>query len=376
MVLAARTLELSTEAGQVAAVRWLAVAVLVGGAVQVLSLLPSLRAAGFRFRAIFHVLTPQVRKMLWMTVPVAMGAAVLQVSVLLDKAIAFMLSVGPGRDAFDLLGRTIPFPMAEGATQRLNWAQFMYQFPLGVFAIALATAIFPRLSEDAFDADRDRFRAVLRRGIEASLFIGLPASLGLVLVRYPAVRLLFERGEFTYHDTVLVARSTAIYSAAIWAFSLQQILNRAYYALHDTTTPLVLGIVNLALNLAIELPLLWTPLAESGMAAGTLVAFSLQAVVMVWMLDRKIGGVGLRQSLAPVGKMLLATAAMGAACLGVQYLPVYPSGETKLVWLAQLTILMATGGGAYFAACAALGMDVTQHLRPRRPRRNGPGEGT
>src|SRR5438874_4763005 len=124
--------------------------------------------------------------------------------------------------------------MAEGATQRLNWAQFLYQFPLGVFAIALATAIFPKLSADAVAPSHaadapvpESFRSILRHGVEASLFIGLPASIGMILVRYPAVRLLFQHGNFTAADTRWVALSTAIYSAAIWAFSLQQILNRA-----------------------------------------------------------------------------------------------------------------------------------------------------
>ncbi len=366
MVAAARSLDLASEAGQVSAVMWLAVAVLISGGVQVLSLLPSLRAAGFRFRAIFRVLTPAVRKMLRLTVPVALGAAVLQISVLMDKAIAFFLSVGPGRTSFEWFGHTIAYPLAEGATQRLNWAQFMYQFPLGVFAIALATAIFPKLSEGAVGEDRSQFRAILRRGIEASLFIGLPASLGLVLVRYPAVRLLFERGSFTAADTELVARSTGLYAAAIWAFSLQQILNRAYYALHDTTTPLVLGIGNLLINTVIEVPLLWTPLAEAGMAAGTLVAFSLQAIVMVWMLDRKAGGLDLGASLPVIAKMVAATAAMGAACLMVQRLPFYPHGGSKLVAAMQLTILMIGGGATYFAVCAATGMDVLQHVRRRR----------
>ena len=366
MILAARSLDLSTQAGQERAVYWLAFAVIGSGAIQVVSLLPSLRAAGFRFRAIFRVLTPAVRKMLKMTIPVALGAAVLQVSVLMDKAIAFFLSVGPGRTSFELFGNTIAFPMAEGATQRLNWAQFMYQFPLGVFAIALATAIFPKLSEGALDADRAQFKSVLRRGIEASLFIGLPASVGLIVVRYPAVRLLFERGNFTAEDTELVARSTGLYAAAIWAFSLQQILNRAYYALHDTTTPLVLGIVNLTLNLVVEIPLLWTPLAEAGMAAGTLVAFSLQAVVMVWMLDRKSGGLGLSASMPVFGKMLVATAAMGLACVLVQRLPLYPRDASKFSSAIQLGTLMVVGGATYFMTCAALGMNVLEHVGRRR----------
>ena len=84
-----------------------------------------------------------------------------------------------------------------------------------------------------------------------------------------------------------------MYAGAIWAFSLLQIINRAYYALHDTMTPLVMSVVNIVLNLVVEMPLLWW-LGEAGMAVGTLVSFAMQAVVMLWMLDRRVQGLGLR----------------------------------------------------------------------------------
>ncbi|HEX3357710.1 MAG TPA: lipid II flippase MurJ, partial [Tepidisphaeraceae bacterium] len=380
--------DLHSDAGQVAAVRWLSYSVIVAGALQVAMLLPSLRAVGFRFHPSFHFWTPQVRRMVTLTIPVALSAAVLQISVLMDKGFAFLLSQGPGRSVFHLFGHTLTYPMAEGATQRLNWAQFMYQFPLGVFAIALATAIFPKLSADAQDTEDsiapeqsnshlrkpyttsprvpDGFKTILRHGVEASLFIGLPASVGMIVVCHPAVALLFQHGNFTAEDTKLVALSTAIYSAAIWAFSLQQILNRAYYALHDTTTPLIWGIVNLTINTIIEIPLLWTGLHEAGMAVGTLVSFAIQAIVMLWMLDRRCGGLHLRQSAAPILKMLIASTLMFLACMSIQYLPHYPSGSHKLTWAIQLFVLMAVGGLVYFGACAVMGMNVMEHFPRRR----------
>lgn len=373
MIAAARSFDLHSDAGQVAAVRWLSYSVLVAGALQIAMLLPSLRAVGFHFHPSFHFWTPAVRRMVTLTIPVALSAGVLQISVLMDKGIAFVLSQGPGRSVFHLFGIALSYPMAEGATQRLNWAQFMYQFPLGVFAIALATAIFPKLSADAHGEHKhvvpDEFKSVLRRGVEASLFIGLPASIGMIVVRYPAVRLLFQQGSFTAEDTRLVALSTAIYSAAIWAFSLQQILNRAYYALHDTITPLIWGIVNLTINTIIELPLLWTGLHEAGMAVGTLVSFAIQAVIMLWMLDRRCGGLGMKQSFSNIAKMLVASALMLIACIGVQYLPIYPHGSHKITWAIQLFVLMGVGGLVYFAACAVMGMNVMEHI-PRRLRRS------
>jgi putative peptidoglycan lipid II flippase len=314
--------------------------------------------------------------MVTLTIPVALSAGVLQVSVLMDKGVAFILSQRKDASVFHLFGHAISYPMAQGATQRLNWAQYLYQFPLAVFATALATAIFPKLSTDAHDLTAgqsaatsrvpDEFKTILRRGIEAALFIGLPASIGMIVVRYPAVQLLFQHGIFTAEDTRLVALSTAMYSGAIWAFSMQQILNRAYYALHDTFTPLLWAIVNLTINTIIEIPLLWTGLHEAGMAVGTLVSFAIQAVVMLWMLDRRCGGINLRSLAAPVAKMLVASALMWIACVAIQSLPIYPHGSGKLIWGMQLVILMGTGGLVYFAACAVMGMKVLERLSRRR----------
>lgn len=373
-IIAAKTWDLKTPAGQTKSVFWLSVTVLIAGVVQVLVLVPSLRAVGFRFQPVLHFWTPQVQRMLKLTVPVALGAGVLQLSVMLDKGLSLLLASGPGKDGrlithFNLWGHWIRYPMAEGAVARLNWAQYMYQFPLGVFAIALATAIFPKLSSDAHELDQNAFKSILRRGIEACLFIGLPASVGLIVVRNPATRLLFEHGEFTDTDARLVALSTALYSSAIWAFSIQQILNRAYYALHDTITPLVLSIVTLIVNLTVEMPLIWTFLGESGMAAGTAVSFTLQSIVMLHLLRRRVGLLGLSQIVKPVAKMLVASALMWLACMAVQMTPIFPkeaAGHHKLTWAIQLTILMGVGGVVYLGACAAMGIKVLEHIKRKK----------
>lgn len=354
---------------------WLAFFVLVAGALQLVVLMPSLRAVGFRFRPFAGVWTPMVRRMLLLTLPVAVGAGVLQLSVLLDKALSTALMRGVDAAGnvithFTLFGHAIAYPLEAGAPARLNLAQFLYQFPLGVFAIALATAIFPALSSDALDRDREKFKSVLRGGIEASLWEGIPASLGLILVAGPAVNLLFRHGQIGAHDADLIARSVVFYAAGIWAFSMLQIVNRAYYAIHDTVTPLVMSVVNIVLNLVVEIPMLWVPwLAESGMAVGTLVSFTIQAVVMLWMLDRRIGGLGLSKSVIPVLKMVGATAAMGVACWGVMRLPFYPRGETRVAWAVQLILVMGTGAVVYVGACAALGLGMMEQVLPRRWRR-------
>ena len=354
--------DLSNDAGRTAATKWLALAVVISGVLQVAMLLPGLRSVGFGFDPRAPMLTPATKKMLALSLPVALSAGVLQISVLLDKGIAFFLAAPEGVAPGGL------FPMLAGAAARLSWAQFLYQFPLGVFAIALATAIFPKLSRDAAqnDGKNDAFRDGLRRGIEAALYIGLPASAGLVLVSTDATRVLFERGLFTPSDTRLTAMSVAVYSAAVWAFSVQQILNRAYYALHDTRTPLVWSAINLGLNVLIELPLLWLlprPWGEVGMAAGTLVSFSIQAFAMTWLLSRRLDGIGLRRSLRPVGVMLLATAAMVAACLLLRLLPWWPEGASTTASALRLGAVMVVGAGIYFAMTRVSEIAKTQRRK-------------
>ena len=359
---------------------WLGFFVLVAGVGQVMLLWPGLRAVGFRLEWVRELWTPQVKRMLALSVPVALGAGVLQLSVLMDKGISLALSQAYDRAGnlithFSLFGEWYRYPMEVGATARLTWAQFLYQFPLGVFAIALATAIFPGLSADALDTDRQRFRSTLRLGIQATMFEGFAATAGLILVRYPCVRLLFEHGNITPHDTELIARSVLWYSTAIWAFSLLQIVNRAYYALHDTFTPLVLSIVNIVLNLVVELPLIWVPaLGESGMAIGTCASFAIQALVMLWMLDRRIGGLNLSSIAPSVGKMFVAMVLMVLACLGVQRLPGYPTGASRVESLMQLVILIGVGATVYCGACAGMGVAVIDHLIPKRLRRKARSE--
>jgi putative peptidoglycan lipid II flippase len=339
----------------------LAVTVLVAGAMQVLILLPALRQIGFRFRPSAAFWTPSTRKMLKLSLPVAMGVGVLQLSVLLDKGISYALQQGRTEEGlvthFHFAGHLVRYPMEEGAIRRLDLAQLLYQFPLGVFAIALATAIFPNLSAEAIDKDRENFKRVLRQGIEATLWEGLPASVGLILVSEPAVRLLFQHGQIDAHQCTLIRQSVCFYAGAIWAFSMLQVINRAYYALHDSVTPLYASIINIVANLAIEIPLVWW-IGESGMAVGTLVSFSIQAIIMLWLLDRRAGGLGLRESYPAFAKMMLSTLVMAGVCLAVRSSPLYPAAENRLSWGIQLLLLSGVGAAVYIGLCGVMKVNI------------------
>jgi putative peptidoglycan lipid II flippase len=128
-----------------------------------------------------------------------------------------------------------------------------------------------------------------------------------------------------------------------------------------------MSIVNIVANLVVEIPLLWW-LGESGMAVGTLVSFAVQAVVMLWMLDRRIGGLGLREIIGPSLKMIGATMVMGAVVWGVKLSPLYPKGAGRIAWSQQLALLLLIGGAMYLGASHVLGLDTFRQLISSRRR--------
>jgi len=124
------------------------------------------------------------------------------------------------------------------------------------------------------------------------------------------------------------------------------------------------------LNLVVELPLVWIPkFGEAGMAIGTSVSFTVQAILMLWMLDRRVGGIGLRQLVSPIAKMLVAMGLMIAACVLVRLAPGYPTGTSRLASSAQLAIQVAIGALVYCGACSMMGVEVLDQILPKRLRR-------
>lgn len=195
-------------------------------------------------------------------------------------------------------------------------AQRLYQFPLGVFATALATAIFPALSRHAAENDQAGMSATLARGLRVASFEGVPCMVGLILVREPLVETLFNYGRFAESPDAVgrVSAALLMYGLGIWAFGVNQIVVRAFYARGDSTTPLRISVRNVFLNLVLNLLLVQTALRESGLALATTICAVLQVVLLLRacaratpLAWREIGG--------SVARTLVATAMMAAAVL-------------------------------------------------------------
>jgi putative peptidoglycan lipid II flippase len=195
------------------------------------------------------------------------------------------------------------------------------------------------------------------------LAIGLPASLGLVLLAKPLTALLFQHGAFDAADVRQTADMTAAYGIAVWAYCGLLIVHRGYYALGDRTTPLRIGLWTAGLNLVLNLTLIWF-VGGVGLAAGTSLTATLQVIVATWLLQQRVGRFGRGDLLGALLRTLAATAIMGAACAVTLYL--LPRGTTLVARGTAVAAPMLAAIVAYFTAARWLGINEVWLLFSRR----------
>lgn len=325
---------------------------------------------------------PQVRTMLVMMGPMVLGLAVFQINAFMDALIAFFFAPpegAPPGSVVSLLGWSFEAPLRNGDVAALQWSQRLYQFPLGVFGIAIATAIFPALSAAAAKmAGNDNaeppaappasteFAAILRQGLRLTVFIGLPASVGLLLVRVPLARVVYERGAFGLDDALRVATILAGYATSVWAYSMMHTVTRAFYALKDATTPLKVGLCMVALNLTLNLTLIW-PLGAAGLAWSTAVSAMLQVVVLVLLIRRRVPGPVDRTVVRSWARTALASAVMAGVLWPVLWW-LDPAVQSRGASAALLFGATAAGAAIVLAVAKVAGAEELQWLKRRRNR--------
>ena len=175
---------------------------------------------------------------------------------------------------------TLNYPIGQGGLAALFRSQLLYQFPLGVFGIAIATAVFPAPADAAAEtgaAGKAHFRTIIQHGLRLTVFVGLPASVGLFMVRLPLCRVVFEGREFTLADSRRCAMIVAAYAPAIWAYSMTHVLTRAFYAVKNSKTPMIASVAMVALNFLLNITLVWF-LGAAGLALATAICAIIQCV--------------------------------------------------------------------------------------------------
>jgi putative peptidoglycan lipid II flippase len=331
----------------------LAVGVLLGSVLQLVVQAPALRDLRFGFA--FDPRHPAVRKIVQLYVPVAVGLAVSAVGIAIDT---------------NLASRT-----GEGNLAAMRFATTLTQFPLGLVATAMTSAILPTLSRYGPSVAGPAYGGVLMReerfqeyksylalGIKMVLLAILPAAVGLVVLREPIVQLLFQRGSFDAGATQRTALAFLGYSPSLPAAAIDQMLIFAFYALKNTIVPVMVGVMGVAVYLAVALALI-SPLGFFGLALANSAQIVSHTLVLLFLLWRTVGGLhglGLGQTLL---KTLAASAAMALAIQGAAtLLSTWLDPSSSPTVLAY--ILMAGGAGllVYIAAILLLRIEEARRI--------------
>ena len=320
----------------------LAGGVFVAGVVQILFLLPSLRRVGLFPRPQWGMRDTGVRRIMKLMLPGIIGSSVAQINLLFDTLIASFL--------------------VAGSVSWLYYSDRLVEFPLGVFAIALATVILPSLSRSHATDSTTEFSRTVDWGLRLVLLIAVPSATGLFLLARPMLATLFNYGDFNAADVDMAGLSLMAYTVGLPAFMLIKILAPAFYSRKDTRTPVRIAIValltNMGLNLMFVVPLVI--LEIPGQHAGLALATSLAAWVNAGLLYRMLRKqqvyrpqTGWRQFLLQLG---LAGAVLGAVLFwGTPAMPVWLDWS---VWsrVSGLFIWIVVGAGAYFIALHLAGL--------------------
>lgn len=215
-----------------------------------------------------------------------------------------------------IIGNNLASGLDEGSITALRLSNRLMQFPLGVFAMGISTAVFPTLAAQAARGDLRVFCRYVERGLRWILFLTLPAAAGLAVLAEPVVRLLFETGAFTPDDTRATARALVFYAPALAGLAASQILVRVFYSLQDTATPARIAVVNVVANTALSLLLLrQTGLGPLALALAFSASAWLNAGLYLVFLRRRLGELDLAAVGRRLGPVLGASLAAGAAAL-------------------------------------------------------------
>lgn len=307
----------------------LAVGLLVGGAAQMGMQIPLLRRCGLPLWRAGRGAHPALARMARFMVPAVAGGAAYHLNILVGTMLASLLP--------------------EGSVSYLYYAERLVEFPLGVVAMAAATAVLPSLAGDAAAGDMQALRTTFGYALRLVSFAIIPAAAGLALLGEPIVRLLFGRGEFNAADARLTVQAVSYYAVGLWAFSMVRIVVAAFFALQDSQTPVRAALASMLANLLLGLALM-RPLAHGGMALATSLAAVLNLVLLVAALRRKLGGIGGRAVGVCLARSLVGAGLMAPAVLGVSRVMIHGAGQTGAELALGVAASMAAGGVIYLLA--------------------------
>jgi putative peptidoglycan lipid II flippase len=273
----------------------LAIGVLAAGVAQAAFQLPTLWGEGFRFRWIAPWGDETVRRVVKQMLPATIGVAAFQINVVLTQTLSYWVD--------------------DYVVASFQYAVRLMELPQGLFGISLATYLLPTLSSLATDKNYGAFRVELRQGVAFLIFTNLIASVLLIALAEPIFRLLFERGKFDATSTQQAALALICLAPGLVAFSVVNILARAFYALGDTKTPMRISVFCLMLNLSLAVALVWR-FKQGGLGIANTVTSLVNVGLLTYALRRKLKTLNMASLKKPVCVLVLLAVLAGVVAFG------------------------------------------------------------
>ena len=269
----------------------IAVATVLGGLAQLALQWPTLRREGFRYQPALDWKDPGLRRVLMLMGPGTIGLAATQLNLVVNMYLA---------------ARTV-----SGAVSWLDYAFRVMYLPIGLFGVSIATALLPTVTRHVVAKDRKGSRDSIADGLSLMLMMNVPATVGLILLAVPIVRLLFERGEFRPADTIATAAALQLYAVGLLGYSIVRIASPTFYALGKNRVPVIVSMFTVVVNAMLNVVLVRV-VGYGGLALGTSIAALFNAGVLLVLLHRNLGGLDESRIMASLTRIALASAAMGA----------------------------------------------------------------
>ncbi len=271
----------------------LVIGVLIGGILQLALNMVVMYRKGVTidFREGFR--HPAVKKIGSLLVPRAFGSAIYQVNILVDTMLA-----------------SLSWIVGFGGVAALYYANRLIQFPLAIFALALAQAALPKMSHEFSTNDMAKLKDTLSFSLRMTFLIMIPASVGLAVLGLPIIKMLFQRGEFTDYSAYITNSALFFYAFGLCAYGGIKLLVACFYSMQDTKTPVKTALIAVVLNVVLNLILMW-PLKLGGLALATSISATVNFLMLYYILKKRIGRLGTKETANSFVRVSLASVIMG-----------------------------------------------------------------
>ena len=325
-------------------VEGLAIGVIVGSGLHVVIQLPALITARARLMPSINLRHPGAREVLKLMGPRMIGLAALQINLIV---LTFFASF-----------------VGDSSISALNFAMTILLFPVGVFGMSLAMAMFPALAQRAAEGGLGEVQEMVSRALRFTLFLTIPAAVGMMLLHEPLVRALFERGAFDTEATELVSSALLFYAIGLPAHAAIEILSRGFYALGDTRTPVGFAVASMLINLVLAAALV-DALDIEGLALALSIATIVESLGLFVVLHQRLeGGLWTRPVASTVYRVVIATALMGQT-VGVMLLALDDTGDFGPRSFFALMAGVAIGSVVYYLAALLLRLEEAHVIAAR-----------